>query len=55
MDILVTDLPYSNNFKTMNFIRNRLRKLSENCGGKVLFVHGQLAQIKFPNYQAALR
>ncbi|ODM96586.1 Meiosis arrest female protein 1 [Orchesella cincta] len=55
VDALATDLPLCNNYKTLNLVRNRLRKLSENCGGKVLSIRGQWALIRFPNYEAALR
>lgn len=55
VDCLITNLPMCNNSKTQNFVRNRLRKLSENCGGKIKWNHGKWAVIRFPNYEAALR
>ncbi|XP_015917256.2 meiosis regulator and mRNA stability factor 1 isoform X1 [Parasteatoda tepidariorum] len=49
-EIEVTDLPL--NRKEVQ-IRNKLRKLSTNCGGKVLFITGSKAVIRFANADAA--
>lgn len=54
MDVLVFDLPYATS-KTHIGIKNRLKKLSENCGGKVVTLQGQFALVRFPNKEAALR
>lgn len=54
MDVLVMDLPYSNS-KTQAAIKNRLKHLSENAGGKVITLQGKFALLRFPNKEAALR
>lgn len=55
VDALVMDLPSSNAIEIKNFVRIRLRRLSENCGGKVMTINGHWALIRFPNFTAALR
>ncbi|XP_072022715.1 meiosis regulator and mRNA stability factor 1-like [Amphiura filiformis] len=41
--------------KDPHHVRNRLRQLSENCGGKVIHNSNNNAIIKFPNAESALR
>ena len=50
--LLVTDLPTN---KSAGQIRNILRKLSQNCGGKVSEVRGNKAVIHFSTGDAAER
>ena len=39
----------------MAYLKSKLTRLSDNCGGKVLTVSGTKAIIRFPNSEAALR
>jgi len=52
MDVVVTDLPQTRN---LSKLKNRLKKLSDNCGGKVVTIQGQFAVLRFPNKEAAMR
>ncbi|XP_019616730.1 PREDICTED: meiosis arrest female protein 1 homolog [Branchiostoma belcheri] len=51
-DLLVSHLPIG---RDSNQIRNRLKQLSDNCGGRVLHVSGTSALIRFPNTESANR
>ncbi|CAG7709874.1 unnamed protein product [Allacma fusca] len=51
MDVVVSELPL---MKNVNKIKTRLKKLSDNCGGKVMSIQGQFAILRFPNKEAAL-
>lgn len=50
--LVVKDLPTD---KEYSLVHNRLRQLSNNCGGRVLSIDGDTAYLRFPNPEAALR
>ncbi|KAI5698759.1 hypothetical protein M8J75_011678 [Diaphorina citri] len=51
-EVLVTGLPAGMDHSR---IRNRLKRLSENCGGRVGVISDYTTTIRFPNYEFALR
>ena len=51
-ELLVLNLPVG---KDVAQVKNRLKKLSDNCGGKVLRMSGGTAILKFPNPASATR
>ncbi|XP_077526862.1 meiosis regulator and mRNA stability factor 1-like isoform X2 [Haemaphysalis longicornis] len=51
-ELVVQDLPTD---KEYSLVHNRLRQLSNNCGGRVLSIVGATAYLRFPNPEAALR
>ena len=52
MDVIVSQLPL---VKNVNKVKLRLKKLSDNCGGKVMTIQGQFAFVRFPNKESAVR
>lgn len=51
-ELVVQDLPTD---KEYSLVHNRLRQLSDNCGGRVLSIAGPRAVLRFPTPDAALR
>ena len=51
-ELTVLNLPLG---KDAGQVRMQLKKLSDNCGGKVVSVTGRCALIKFPNALSAAR
>ncbi|XP_076333618.1 meiosis regulator and mRNA stability factor 1-like isoform X2 [Tachypleus tridentatus] len=51
-ELIVSDLPTNRDARQ---IHNRLKQLSDNCGGRVLAVNGATAILRFPSPEAAQR
>ena len=51
-ELLVLNLPMG---KDVTQVRNRLKKLSDNCGGKVVSISGRTSVLRFPNPASAAR
>lgn len=51
-ELLILNLPVG---KDVTQIKNRLKKLSDNCGGKVVSISGRTSVIRFPNPASAAR
>ncbi|XP_064477912.1 meiosis regulator and mRNA stability factor 1-like isoform X2 [Ornithodoros turicata] len=51
-EVVVNDLPED---KDNSLLHNRLRQLSDNCGGRVLTIVGRTAYLRFPTPDAARR
>ncbi|XP_022794519.1 meiosis regulator and mRNA stability factor 1-like [Stylophora pistillata] len=51
-ELLVLNLPMG---KDVAQVRNRLKKLSDNCGGKVVSISGHTSILRFPNPVSAAR
>jgi len=41
--------------KDVTQVKNRLKKLSDNCGGKVVSISGRTSVLRFPNPASAAR
>ncbi|KAJ7340352.1 hypothetical protein OS493_003095 [Desmophyllum pertusum] len=51
-ELLVLNLPMG---KDVTQVKNRLKKLSDNCGGKVVSISGRTSVLRFPNPASAAR
>lgn len=51
-DVLVRHLPAGAEVKK---VRNRLSRLSANCGGKVMHIEGQTALLRFTTKELAVK
>ncbi len=51
-ELLVTNYP---THCSSSSVRQRLRQLSDNCGGRVVHINGHAAKIRFPNVESAHR
>ena len=51
-ELLVLNLPMG---KDVAQVKNRLKKLSDNCGGRVVSMSGRTAVLRFPNPASAAR
>jgi len=52
VEVMVSNLPSD---KEPTRIKNRLKKLSDNCGGRVGTISGESALIRFPTFEFAVR